>query len=72
MREDRTENPPTEKDTGETRLHAKRLERDMNALHFRAKYVSASENGDYYPVAFENTDPAAMRPTWMAPTALIY
>jgi hypothetical protein len=30
----------------------------MNAKPFRAKYVSASENGDYYHVAFENTDPA--------------
>jgi hypothetical protein len=30
----------------------------MNAMRFRAKYVSASENGDYYQVAFENTDPA--------------
>lgn len=27
-------------------------------MRFRAKYVSASENGDYYQVAFENTDPA--------------
>jgi len=30
----------------------------MNAMHFRAKCVSASENGDYYQVVFENTDPA--------------
>jgi hypothetical protein len=30
----------------------------MNATRFRAKCVSASENGDYYQVAFENTDPA--------------
>ena len=30
----------------------------MNAMRFRAKYVSASENGDYYQVAFETTDPA--------------
>jgi hypothetical protein len=30
------------------------LERDMNAMRLRAKYVSASENGDYYQVAFEN------------------
>ena len=30
----------------------------MNAMRFRAKYVSASENGDYYQVTFENTDPA--------------
>ena len=30
----------------------------MNAMRFRAKYVSASEDGDYYQVAFENTDPA--------------
>ena len=30
----------------------------MNAMRFRAKHVSASENGDYYQVAFENTDPA--------------
>jgi len=30
----------------------------MNAMRFRAKYISASENGDYYQVAFENTDPA--------------
>ncbi len=30
----------------------------MNAMRFRAKYVSASESGDYYQVAFENTDPA--------------
>ena len=28
-------------------------------MRFRAKYVSASENGDYYQVAFENTDPAS-------------
>jgi len=32
---------------------------NMNAMRFRAKYVSASENGDYYQVAFENTDPAS-------------
>jgi hypothetical protein len=31
----------------------------MNAMRFRAKYVSASENGDYYQVAFESTDPAS-------------
>jgi hypothetical protein len=31
----------------------------MNIMRFRAKYVSASENGDYYQVAFENTDPAS-------------
>ncbi|TMB70734.1 MAG: hypothetical protein E6J54_13625 [Deltaproteobacteria bacterium] len=30
----------------------------MNSMRFRAKYVSASENGDYYQVTFENTDPA--------------
>jgi hypothetical protein len=30
----------------------------MNVMRFRAKYVSASESGDYYQVAFENTDPA--------------
>jgi hypothetical protein len=30
----------------------------MNAMRFRAKYVSASGNADYYQVAFENTDPA--------------
>ena len=30
----------------------------MNSMRFRAKYVSASENGDYYQVMFENTDPA--------------
>ena len=30
----------------------------MNATRFRAKYVSASEDGDYHQVAFENTDPA--------------
>ena len=35
------------------------LERDMNAMRFRAKYVSASENGDYYQVAFENRDAAS-------------
>ncbi len=28
-------------------------------MRFRAKYVSASENGDYYQVAFDNTDPAS-------------
>ena len=28
-------------------------------MRFRAKYVSASESGDYYQVAFENTDPAS-------------
>lgn len=31
----------------------------MNAMRFRAKYVSASENGDYYQVAFENRDAAS-------------
>ena len=31
----------------------------MNAIRFRAKYVSASENGDYYQVAFENRDAAS-------------
>ena len=31
----------------------------MNAMRFSAKYASASENGDYYQVAFENTDPAS-------------
>jgi hypothetical protein len=31
----------------------------MNSMRFRAKYVSASENGDYYQVAFENTDPGS-------------
>jgi hypothetical protein len=36
-----------------------RLQRDMNAMRFRAKHVSASENGDYYQVAFENTDAAS-------------
>jgi hypothetical protein len=30
----------------------------MNSTRFRAKYVSTSENGDYYQVTFENTDPA--------------
>jgi hypothetical protein len=35
------------------------LTHNMNAMRFRAKYVSASENGDYYQVAFENTDPAS-------------
>jgi hypothetical protein len=30
----------------------------MNVKRFRAKYVSASENGDYYQVAFETADPA--------------
>ncbi len=30
----------------------------MNAMRFRARYVSASEDGDYYQVAFENTDPS--------------
>ena len=30
----------------------------MNAMRFLAKYVSASENGDYYQVAFENSDAA--------------
>jgi hypothetical protein len=28
----------------------------MNTMRFRAKYVSASGNGEYYQVAFENTD----------------
>ena len=28
------------------------------AMRFRAKYVSASENGDYYQVEFENMDAA--------------
>jgi hypothetical protein len=31
----------------------------MNTMRLRAKYVSASENGDYYQVAFENTDQAS-------------
>ena len=31
----------------------------MNAPRFRAKYVSASEKGDYYQVAFENRDAAS-------------
>jgi hypothetical protein len=31
----------------------------MSAMRFRAKCVSASENGDYYQVAFENRDPAS-------------
>ena len=31
----------------------------MYAMRFRAKYVSASENGDYYQVAFDNTDPTS-------------
>jgi hypothetical protein len=32
------------------------LKRDMNTMRFRAKYVSASGNGEYYQVAFANTD----------------
>jgi hypothetical protein len=28
-------------------------------MRFQAKYVSASANGDYYQVVFENTDPAS-------------
>lgn len=35
-----------------------KLERYINAMRFRANYVSASESGDYYQVAFENSDPA--------------
>ena len=31
----------------------------MNAMRFRAKYVSVSQNGDYYQVAFENRDAAS-------------
>jgi len=31
----------------------------MNVMRFRAKYVSASEKGDYYQVAFENRDAAS-------------
>ena len=31
----------------------------MNAIRFRAKYVSASENGGYYQVAFDNRDAAS-------------
>ena len=31
----------------------------MNAMRFRAKYVSASGNGDYYQVAFDNRDAAS-------------
>lgn len=31
----------------------------MNAMRFRAKYVSASENGDYYQVTFDNRDAAS-------------
>jgi len=38
--------------------YSKTLERDVNAMRFRAKNVSASENGDYYQVAFENRDAA--------------
>lgn len=30
----------------------------MNAMHFRANYVSASESGDYYQVAFNTNNPA--------------
>jgi len=48
------------------------LERDMNATRFRAKCVSASENGDYYQVAFEIPIQPATRPTYMDPTVLIY
>lgn len=29
----------------------------MNAMRFRANYVSASESGDYYQVAFKTNDP---------------
>jgi hypothetical protein len=39
-------------------LAAAALERDVNAMRFRAKYVSASQSGDYYQVTLENTDPA--------------
>jgi len=35
------------------------IEHDIKTMRLRAKYVSASENGDYYQVAFENTDPAS-------------
>lgn len=31
----------------------------MNTMRLRAKYVSASEDGDYYQVAFENTEPGS-------------
>jgi len=31
----------------------------MNAMRFRAKYISASKNGDYYQVAFDDRDAAS-------------
>jgi len=43
------------------------LERDLNAMRFRAKYVSASENGDYYQVAFDDRDAASDAAMYMAP-----
>jgi hypothetical protein len=41
-------------------------------MRFRSKYFSASENGDYCQVAFENTDPAEGEADVDGPTALIY
>jgi hypothetical protein len=43
----------------------------MNAMRFRAKYVSASENSDYYQVVFENTDPAGNAADMDSPYLLI-
>jgi hypothetical protein len=48
------------------------MKHNMNAMRFRAKYVSASENGDYYQVAFENTDPASDAAGVDGPNILIY
>jgi len=47
------------------------LGRDLNTMRFRAKYASASENGDYYWVAFDKRD-AASDAADVYPTALIY
>ena len=38
---------------------ARLIKHDIKTMRLRAKYVSASENDDYYQVAFENTDPAS-------------
>jgi len=48
------------------------LERDMNAMRFRANYVSASEDGHYCQVTFENSDPADDVADVDGPTALVY
>jgi hypothetical protein len=47
----------TRKDTFQPQRVVGNVNCDMNAMRFRAEYGSASEDGDYYQVAFENTEP---------------